>query len=50
MTRSQHGESFDTFADDYEQLLDDPLRKQFASDGDYFIRLKCVALAREIRR
>jgi SAM-dependent methyltransferase len=50
MMRGGSGESFDTFADDYERLLDDPLRKQFASDGDYFIRVKCAALTREIRR
>lgn len=49
MTEPSRGESFDGFADQYSQRLDDPLRRQFATDGDFFIRQKCQALGREIR-
>lgn len=49
MSEPRHGESFDGFADQYAQRLDDPLRRQFATDGDFFIRQKCQALVREMR-
>lgn len=49
MTAPRIGESFDGFADEYAGRLDDPLRRQFATDGVYFIRQKCLALVREIR-
>jgi SAM-dependent methyltransferase len=40
--------SFDAFASDYEQLLEDPLRRRFAGDNAYFIHQKCRALLREL--
>ena len=49
MTEPRSGEPFDGFADEYARRLDDPLRRQFATDGDFFIRQKCQALTREIR-
>lgn len=48
MTGPRSGEPFDGFADEYARRLDDPLRRQFATDGDFFIRQKCHALEREI--
>lgn len=49
MTEPRIGEPFDGFADEYARRLDDPLRRQFATDGDFFIRQKCQALVREVR-
>lgn len=43
-------ESFDQYAGDYDQLLDDPLRHKFAGDGDFFIHQKCRVLLRHLRR
>lgn len=37
-------ESFDKFAPNYDELLDDPLRQRFAADGDFFIHQKCRVL------
>ena len=42
--------AFDQFAADYEQLLDDPLRRSFAGDSGFFIVQKCRALQRQIER
>jgi SAM-dependent methyltransferase len=42
-----HG-SFDEFAADYARLLDDPLRRSFAGDSDFFILQKCRALRRHL--
>ena len=50
MTEPRSGEPFDGFADHYATRLDDPLRRKFASDGDFFIRQKCHALVLEIRQ
>jgi SAM-dependent methyltransferase len=44
------GGSFDTFAADYERLLDDPLRRRFAGDSAFFIEQKCRVLLRHVRR
>ena len=41
-------ESFDTYAGEYQQLLDDPIRVRFAGDGDFFIHQKCRALMRHL--
>jgi SAM-dependent methyltransferase len=43
-------ESFDHFADDYDHLLDDPLRQRFAGDSEFFIHQKCRVLARHLRK
>jgi SAM-dependent methyltransferase len=43
-------ESFDQFAGDYEQLLDDPLRSRFAGDSAFFIQQKCRAMLRILER
>jgi len=40
--------SFDRFADDYERLLDDPLRRSFAGDSTFFIAQKCRVLRRHL--
>ena len=42
--------SFDQFAQNYDDRLDDPLRQQFANDGDFFIHQKCRALMRHLDR
>jgi SAM-dependent methyltransferase len=39
---------FDEFADEYQRLLDDPLRGRFAGCSDYFIEQKCRVLLREL--
>ena len=41
-------ESFDQYARDYDDLLDDPLRHKFAGDGDFFIHQKCRVLMRHL--
>jgi len=41
-------ESFDQYARDYDQLLDDPLRQKFAGDNEFFIHQKCRALKRHL--
>lgn len=41
---------FDQFAKHYNDRLDDPLRQQFAGDGDFFIHQKCRALMRYLQR
>lgn len=41
-------ESFDQYARDYDGLLDDPLRRKFAGDGEFFIHQKCRALVRRL--
>ena len=41
---------FDRLAADYEQLLDDPLRRGFAGDSEFFIHQKCRAVLRELGR
>lgn len=41
-------ESFDQYARDYDGLLDDPLRRQFAGDGEFFIHQKCRVLKRRL--
>ena len=41
--------SFDRFADEYERLLDDPLRSRFADDSTFFIAQKCNALRRHLK-
>lgn len=43
-------QSFDHFADEYDQLLEDSLRQRFAGDSEFFIHQKCRALMRHIRR
>jgi SAM-dependent methyltransferase len=43
-------DSFDQFADDYDRLLDDPLRQRFAGDSAFFIHQKCRVLLRHLRR
>ena len=48
MTDSPDGEPFDAFASEYGRLLDDPLRRRFAGDSEYFIHQKCRALLREL--
>jgi SAM-dependent methyltransferase len=40
--------SFDRFAADYEQLLDDPMRRRFADDSAFFIAQKCKTLQRHL--
>jgi len=44
------GGAFDRFAADYDRLLDDPLRHQFAGDSTFFIAQKCRALWRCLER
>jgi SAM-dependent methyltransferase len=41
--------SFDSLAAEYEQLLEDPLRRRFAASNAFFIHQKCRALIRELR-
>jgi SAM-dependent methyltransferase len=41
-------QSFDHFADEYDKLLDDPMRRKFAGDGDFFIHQKCHVLMRHL--
>jgi SAM-dependent methyltransferase len=41
--------SFDDYARNYESLLDDPLRKRFADDAEFFIHQKCRVLLRHLR-
>jgi SAM-dependent methyltransferase len=41
-------ESFDRYARDYDNLLDDPLRRRFAGDGEFFIHQKCRVLMRRL--
>lgn len=43
-------ESFDGCAEDYERLLDDPLRQRFAGASAFFIHQKCRTLMRHLRR
>ena len=50
MTRAPVHGSFDRFADEYEQLLDDPIRRTFAGDSTFFIEQKCRALRRHLDR
>jgi SAM-dependent methyltransferase len=42
--------AFDALADDYDRLLDDPLRQRFADDNAFFIHQKCRALLRCLDR
>lgn len=42
-------ESFDRYARDYDELLDDPLRQKFAGDGAFFIQQKCRVLMRYLK-
>jgi SAM-dependent methyltransferase len=42
--------TFEEFAQDYESLLHDPLRRCFAADSGYFIAQKCRALLRRLDR
>jgi SAM-dependent methyltransferase len=41
---------FDHFAEDYDRLLDDPLRQRFAGDREFFVQQKCRVLMRHLRR
>lgn len=41
---------FDNYARDYEQLLKDPIRERFASDGAFFHLRKWILLRRLLRR
>lgn len=41
---------FDDLADEYERLLDDPLRRTFAGDAEFFIHQKCRTLLRHLAR
>lgn len=41
---------FDHYSDDYEALLDDPLRRRFAGDSAFFIHQKCRALLERLPR
>jgi SAM-dependent methyltransferase len=43
-------QSFDHYAHDYNELLDDPLRQKFAGDAEFFIHQKCRALLRHLGR
>ena len=42
--------SFDEFARGYDGLLDDPLRRKFAGDGEFFIHQKCRVLMRRLNQ
>lgn len=42
--------AFDALAEEYERLLDDPLRDTFAGDSAFFIHQKCRALVRCLDR
>ena len=50
MTQVPVDGSFDRFADGYEQLLDDPMRRRFADDSGFFILQKCRTLQRHLQR
>lgn len=41
-------ESFDRLADNYEDLLKDPLRDRFAGGSEYFIKQKCRIVERRL--
>ena len=41
-------QAFDELAEDYDRLLDDPLRQRFAGDNAFFIHQKCRALWRRL--
>jgi SAM-dependent methyltransferase len=43
-------ESFDRFAGNYDELLQDPLRDRFAGGSAFFIAQKCRVVARRLRR
>jgi SAM-dependent methyltransferase len=43
-------ESFDRLADNYEDLLKDPLRDRFAHGSDFFIKQKCRIVERRLLR
>jgi len=47
MTDTRAG-SFDSLAAEYEQLLEDPLRRRFAASNEFFVHQKCRALLREL--
>ena len=42
-------ESFDQYAQEYDDLLSDPLRDRFAGGSDFFIHQKCRVLMRHLR-
>jgi SAM-dependent methyltransferase len=41
---------FDAFAGDYDAALDDPWRRRFADNADFFIDQKCRAMMLEVER
>ncbi len=43
-------ESFDKYANNYDDLLKDPLRDKFAGGSEFFIRQKCRIVERRLRQ
>jgi SAM-dependent methyltransferase len=50
MSPEPGGPEFDSLAAGYEDALDDPWRRRFSGDSDFFIEQKCRALVREVER